>query len=55
MIYPKKVTNWGPNFHWRGFPGEGHLNCLLKNDEGLIRETGAGDRCGPKEELVQRW
>lgn len=25
----------------------------MKNDEALIRQTGAGDNCRPREELVQ--
>ena len=46
MISCSRVTNRGPNFDWKDFPGEGHLNQDEKDDEALIRQIGVGDSLG---------
>lgn len=48
-----KVTNWDPNFDWKDFPREGHLNQDLKDKEALTRQLGVGDSLGRGKSLSQ--
>lgn len=53
MISSSKVTNRGPNFDQKDFPGEGHLNQDRKDDEALIRQIGMGDSAGRGKSLCK--
>lgn len=53
MIGSGKVTNQDPNFDWKDFPGEGHLNGDQKDKEALTRQLGVGDSLGRGKSLYQ--
>lgn len=52
MISSGKVTNRHPNFDWKDFPGEGHLNQDLKDKKASTRQLGGGRQFRQRKKLV---